>query len=271
MPAPKRGAASERRAAARARHVLVTGAGPGIGRGIALRLARDGYALTLAARTKSRLDATSREIEKAGGAAPLVLALDIRDQAAVERAFACAAGERGPLFALVANAGIGGPNAPGAGDRFAELVATNLSGTYHCLRAAERHLAPGPDARHLVVNASVLARIGVAGYTGYCASKTGLLGLVRALAMELAPRNVQVNALCPGWVDTEMAREGLAGMAKALRTDLAGAKKIAMQAVPLGRMSQPEDVAGLVAWLLSKDARGVTGQALDMNGGAFMI
>ncbi|TAJ23567.1 MAG: SDR family oxidoreductase [Planctomycetota bacterium] len=257
-------------ATARAKHVLVTGAGTGIGRAIALRLARDGYALSLAARTKSKLDATAREIAKAGGAAPLVLALDIRERAAVDRAFARAAKVNGPLHALVANAGIGGANAPGAKDRFAELVATNLNGTYHCLRAAERHLAAGPDARHLVVNASVLARIGVAGYTGYCASKTGLLGLVRALAMELAPQNVQVNALCPGWVDTEMAREGLAGMAKALKTDVAGAKRIAMQAVPLGRMSQPEDVAGLVAWLLSKDARGVTGQAIDMNGGAFM-
>lgn len=258
------------KAESRARHVLVTGAGTGIGRAIALRLARDGYVLTLAARTKARLDATARAIEKAGGAAPLVLALDIRDRAAVDRAFARAAGERGPLLALVANAGIGGPNAPGDGDRFAELIATNLSGTYHCLRAAERHLAAGPQVRHLVVNASVLARIGVAGYTGYCASKTGLLGLVRALAMELAPRNVQVNALCPGWVETDMAREGLEGMAKALRTDVAGAKRIALQAVPLGRMSEPEDVAGLVAWLISKDARGVTGQALDMNGGAYM-
>jgi NAD(P)-dependent dehydrogenase (short-subunit alcohol dehydrogenase family) len=256
---------------ARARHVLVTGAGTGIGRAIALRLARDGCQLTLAARTKARLDETARAIVALGGAEPLVLVLDIRNPAAVDRVFAAAAKQHGPLYALVANAGIGGPNAPGKQDRFADLVATNLSGTYHCLRAAERHLAAGSDARHLVVVASVLARIGVAGYTGYCASKTGLLGLVRALAMELAPRNVQVNAICPGWVDTEMAREGLAGMAKALRTDVAGARKIAMQAVPLGRMSEPDDVAGMIAWLMSKDARGVTGQALDMNGGAFMI
>jgi NAD(P)-dependent dehydrogenase (short-subunit alcohol dehydrogenase family) len=251
-------------------HVYVTGAGSGIGRAIALRLARDGYQLTLAARTKARLDATAREIAKQGGAPPLVQVLDIRNPAAVERAFAAAAKQHGPLHALVANAGIGGPNAAGKQDRFADLVATNLSGTYHCLRAAEQRLAPGPAERHLIVQSSILARIGVAGYSGYCASKAGLLGLVRALAMELAPRNVRVNALCPGWVETDMALEGLAGMAKALRTDLDGARKLALQAVPLGRMSQPEDVAGLVAWLLSKDARGVTGQALDMNNGAFM-
>jgi len=121
-----------------------------------------------------------------------------------------------------------------------------------------------------VAISSILSRIGVPGYTGYCASKAGLLGLVRALAMELAPANVQVNAVCPGWVDTAMAREGLEGMARAMRTTPEEARAVAMQDVPLGRMSSPEDVAGLVAWLLSPDARGVTGQALDMNNGAFM-
>ena len=108
------------------------------------------------------------------------------------------------------------------------------------------------------------------GYTGYCASKAGLLGLVRALAAELAPANVQVNAVCPGWVDTEMAREGLEGMARAMSVPFEEAKRVAMSAVPLGRMSAPEDVAGTVAWLLSPDARGVTGQGIDQNGGAWM-
>jgi NAD(P)-dependent dehydrogenase (short-subunit alcohol dehydrogenase family) len=121
-----------------------------------------------------------------------------------------------------------------------------------------------------VVEYSILARIGVPGYTGYCASKAGLLGLVRALAMELAPREVQVNAVCPGWVDTDMAWEGIDGMAAGLGTTRAEALAAAMADVPLGRMSRPEDVAGLVSWLLSPDARGVTGQALDMNNGAWM-
>lgn len=253
------------------RHIVVTGAGSGIGRAIALRLAAEGAQLSLFARRKVRLAATAKAIASAGGAEPLLASLDIRERAAVERAFATAARAHGKLFALVANSGIGGPNAPGARDRFDELVDTNLRGTYHCLRAAERCLAPGPEVRHLLAMSSILGRIGVGGYTGYCASKTAVIGLVRALAVELAPRNVQVNALCPGWVETEMALEGLAGMAKALRTDLAGARAIAMQQVPLGRMSQPEDVAGMVAWLLSADARGVTGQALDMNNGAFML
>lgn len=245
-------------------HVLLTGAGTGIGRAIALRLAREGAELTLLARDRARLEATSEEV---GGA--FVRSCDIRDQAAVEAAVAEAVEANGPLMAAIANSGAGGPNADGADDRFDELVSTNLNGTYHTLRAAERHLdKDGP--RHLVAISSILARIGVPGYTGYCASKAGVLGLVRALAMELAPRQVQVNAVCPGWVDTAMAHEGLEGMAAGLGISKDEAHAMAMRDVPLGRMGQPEEVAGLVAWLLGPDARGVTGQALDMNGGAWM-
>jgi len=252
------------------KNFVVTGAGTGIGRAIALRLAGEGAALALIARRRAPLDETARAIVAAGGRAPSVFPADVRDAASVRAAFAAARAAHGRLHALVANSGIGGPNAPGAEDRFEELVATNLVGTYHTLRAAQAELAPGPATRHLVVVSSILARLGVAGYTGYCASKAGLLGLVRALAMELAPDNVQVNAVLPGWVDTEMAREGLEGMAQAMGTDLAGAKHAALQAVPLRRFADPKDVAGLVAWLLSDDARGVTGASLDMNNGALM-
>jgi NAD(P)-dependent dehydrogenase (short-subunit alcohol dehydrogenase family) len=251
------------------RHVVVTGAGTGIGRAIALRLASEGAWTSLVARDLARLERTAGAIRAAGGRADC-FPCDIRDRLQVRTAFERAAKLHGPLFALVANSGIGGPNQAGAGDRFDDLVATNLTGTYSCLRAAEAQLAEGPGARHLVVIASILARIGVAGYTGYCASKAGLLGLVRALAMELAPREVQINAVCPGWVDTEMSREGIEGMAKGMRVSFDEAYRIAMQAVPLGRMSAPEDVAGVVAWLLSPDARGVTGQGIDVNGGAWM-
>jgi len=253
-----------------ARHVVVTGAGTGIGRAIASRLADEGAVVSLLARDARRLDAVAKEICTAGGRAQS-FACDVRDKASVDSAFDAAREAAGPLFALVANAGIAGSNAPGADDRFGDIVATNLNGTYACLRAAERHLAAGPDARHLVVLGSVLARIGVAGYTGYCASKAGLLGLVRALAMELAPANVQVNAICPGWVETDMARTGLEGMASAMKVTPEEARRIAMSSVPLGRMSQPAEIAGAVAWLLSPDARGTTGQGIDVNCGAFMI
>jgi NAD(P)-dependent dehydrogenase (short-subunit alcohol dehydrogenase family) len=252
------------------RHIVVTGAGTGIGRAIALRFAGKGARLSLLARDVERLEETA-ELAQAKGATAACFGVDIRKRKLVDATFDACAREHGPIEVLVANAGVGGANRPGPKDRFDDLVATNLTGTYSCLRAAQRHLAPAPGTRHLIVIASILARIGVADYTGYCASKSGLLGLVRALAVELAGDDVQVNAVCPGWVDTEMAREGLAGIAKAANVDVKAAYDMAMSAVPLRRMSAPEDVAGLVAWLASKDARGVTGQALDINGGAFMI
>ena len=247
------------------RHVVVTGAGTGIGRAIAERLAAEGASLTLVARTRERLEATASAIAR-GTVAPA----DIRDREQVESAFDVGVAANGPIHALVSASGVGGPNADGPDERFEDLVATNLTGTYWCVRAAQRRLAPGPEARHLVLVASILARIGVAGYTGYCASKAGLLGLVRALAAELASENVQANAICPGWVDTDMAWEGIDGLATAIGGTRDDAYSVAMRDVPLARMSQPEDIAGTVAWLLSPDARGVTGQAIDQNGGAFM-
>jgi len=253
-------------AAVDGRHVVVTGAGRGIGRAVALRLARDGARLSLLARGE---EALVRTADEAGGA--FVRALDIRDGDAVAHAFAEAADANGPVHALVANSGIGGPNEPGEDDRFFDLVQTNLVGTYHCVRAAQSHLAPGPNRRDVVVISSILARIGVPGYTGYCASKAALLGLVRSLAAELAPANVQVNAICPGWIDTDMAWEGIDLMAEATGISRDDAYADAMREVPLGRMGRPEDVAGTVAWLLGPDSRGVTGQAVDQNGGAFML
>ena len=251
------------------RHIVVTGGGTGIGRSIAIRLAQEGAAITLMGRRDAPLQETLailRDADVNAGAS----SCDIREQAEVDQAFAAAAVVRGPLYALVANAGIGGANMPGPEDRFVDLVNTNLTGTYWCLRAAQRHLEPGPGARHLLVISSILGRFGVPGYTGYCAAKTGLFGLVRALALELAADQVQVNAIAPGWVETEMAVDGLHGLAKEWGMSYDDAFAQAMTQVPLGRMSQPEEIAGMAAWLLSPDSRGFTGQGLDMNNGAWM-
>ncbi|MGH3002000.1 MAG: SDR family NAD(P)-dependent oxidoreductase [Gaiellaceae bacterium] len=233
------------------RHIVVTGAGTGIGRAVAMRLADEGARLTLLARDESRLRGVV--------AGATTRSCDIRDR---EQVFA-AIDE--PLDGLVANAGIGGPNEAGEGDRWGDIVQTNLFGTYWCCRAAEPLL---PDGGRIVAMGSILARIGVAGYTGYCASKAGLLGLVRSLAAELAPRRIQVNAICPGWVNTDMAWQGLDAFPGRTREQ---AFAEAMREVPLDRMSEPEEIAGTVAWLLSADAVGVTGQAVDHNNGAFMI
>ncbi len=252
-------------------HVLITGAGTGIGLAIATRLAEEGAVVSLVARDLARVEAVAADL-RATGATARAWQADVRHSDQIQRAVDLACAAHGALYACVANAGIGGPNSPAdpSGDRFADLVATNLSGTYDTFRAAQRHLAAGPQPRHLLAVASILARIGVGGYTGYCASKAGILGLVRALAVELAPQNVQVNALCPGWVNTSMARQGLEGMAQGMGVSLEEAHRIAMSAVPLGRMSEPQEVAGTVRWMLSADARGLTGQAVDLNHGAFM-
>ena len=249
----------------RGKHVVVTGAGRGIGKAIALRLAREGAALSLVARGADALEQTAAEL---GGA--FTRSVDIRDRAQVDAAFAAAADANGPVHALVANSGIGGPNETGEGGRFYHLVQTNLIGTYDCVRAAQRVFA-ADGRRDVVVISSILARIPVPYYTGYSASKAGLLGLVRSLAAELAPQDVQVNAICPGWVNTDMAWEGIGLLAEALSITKDEAYERAMSEVPLRRMSEPEDIAGTVAWLLSPDARGVTGQAIDQNGGAFML
>ena len=250
-------------------HFLITGAGSGIGRAIALRLAARGAAISLLGRTERTLRETEHLAQAAGATQTAVVIADIRNQSQVVQATQQAVDALGPLKGIVANSGIGGPNFPGEQDRFTDLIETNLIGTYTTLRAAQPHLCTG-EPTYMVVISSILGRFGVPGYTGYCASKTALLGLVRALALELAGNDVHVNAVCPGWVDTDMAREGLEGMAEGMKVSLDEAKAIAMKAVPMGRMSTPEDIAGLVAWLTSPDARGVTGQGIDMNGGAWM-
>ena len=219
---------------------MVTGAGTGIGRAVADRLRAEGYRVTGMGRDPSRVD----------------VPVDIRDRAAVDAAFA----DLAPIHGLIANAGIGGPNEPGPDDRFEELVRTNLLGTYWCCRAAQRL-----GVRRIVVTSSILARIAVPHYTGYSASKAALLGLVRSLAAELAP-DTTVNAIVPGWVDTEMAWAGL----DALPGTRDEAYAEAMQEVPLGRMTRPDEIAGTVAWLLSEDAATITGQGVDHNAGAWM-
>ena len=249
---------------------IVTGAGTGIGRAIALRLASEGHTLGLMARNMDRLENTAEAAREAGAASVNVYACDIQDQQSVNNAFSAAHSDLGDLNGLIANSGVGGANSPGPEDRFVELVQTNLNGTYFCMRAAQAHMGPGPKPRHMIAISSILGRFGVPGYTGYCASKTGILGLVRAMSLELAPEHIRVNAICPGWVDTEMARDGLDGMANGMGITHDEAYAIAMQQVPMRRMSEPEDIAGVVAWLMSADARGVTGQGIDINGGAWM-
>jgi NAD(P)-dependent dehydrogenase (short-subunit alcohol dehydrogenase family) len=248
------------------RNVVVTGAGTGIGRAIVLRLVRDGARVALMGRRRDKLE----EVAKDAGGEAVVVAVDVCDESAVHTAFDEAAAALGPLHGLVANAGVGGPNESGPGDRWDEILRTNLDGSYHCMRAFESHLADSPEARHCIFMSSCLARFGVPGYTAYCASKAALLGLTRALALEWAERGVRVNAICPGWVETEMARAGWQDIATQTGQTLEDARREALDLVPLKRASEPDEIAALVSFLMGEGGRSFTGQVFDPNGGAWM-
>lgn len=250
-------------------HYVITGGGTGIGKAIALRLASEGAKITVIARTESKLQAVVSEIQHQGGIAQY-RTCDIGVQSEVEQVISEAVESFGPLRGVIANSGVGGANFPGPNDRFDLVIQTNLNGTYYTLRSAQAYLVRDELPTHMIVTSSCLARFGVPGYTAYCASKAGLLGMVRAFALELAKQNTQVNALCPGWVDTDMAWEGLEGMAKGMKISVEQAHEIAMKSVPLGRMSKPREIAGTVSWLLSEDGVGVTGQGIDINAGSWM-
>jgi NAD(P)-dependent dehydrogenase (short-subunit alcohol dehydrogenase family) len=253
--------------------ILISGAGTGIGGAIARALDGEGagYRLYLLGRDPARLEQTRSAL--ADPARHRVVRADLRDPRGLAEALERAELGAVPLRAVIANAGLGGENHYGASDRWDEILATNLTGTYHlvnlALPALRRGGAGPAGSRHVLVVSSILGRIGVPRHSAYCASKAGLLGLMRSWASELAPEGIRVNALCPGWVETDMAREGLAAMSA---TDGMGVEQVRARElgrVPLGRMSQPEELGALAAFLISGRERSITGQAIDVNNGAY--
>lgn len=250
------------------KHVVVTGAGTGIGLAISQALAGKGYSLILMGRTLSRLEATQKKLKDPEQ--HQVQTCDVRDRKALETALENAAIDS--LYGAVINAGVGGENSPGDNDRWQEIIDTNLTGSYHTLNACLPYLKKNPENRFrkVVFVSSILARLGVPGYSAYCASKAGILGLMRSVASELAGEKILVNALCPGWVDTAMAQEGIQGFANALKITKEEACQQAMSQVPLGKMSEPEEIANTIAFLMSNAQTSITGQTLDINNGAMM-
>jgi NAD(P)-dependent dehydrogenase (short-subunit alcohol dehydrogenase family) len=249
---------------------LVTGAGRGIGRAIALTLAEEGAQVAVAVRKESDGAAVAAEIVKAGGRAQVVL-LDVVDAASVATGVERAARPDRRLDILVNNAGVGGPT-PFDGDERSDeawqrILDVNLTGTWRVCRAARPFL---PDGGRIVNLSSVTGRFGVPGMAAYSASKHGIIGLTRTLALELAPRKITVNAVCPGWVDTDMGRSGIVLMGKAMQKSADESFQLAAKMAPLGEVLSPPEIAGLVAYLVSPDARNVTGQAVVIDGGQVM-
>lgn len=243
---------------------LITGAGSGIGRAIVVALAEQGHTCYLLGRNENKLEEVRRAL-KAGNHRVLVA-----DVTKAEQMQALLADNPDlALDGIIANAGLGGENHFGEHDRWQAIVDTNLTGTYYTVQYFLPALRRGEGKfRHVVITSSVLARLGVANYSAYCASKAGLLGLTRSWAVQYAPERILVNAICPGWVDTDMAHEGLQGIADAIGITKDAFFDIAMKSVPLGKMSQPEEIAALVSFLLGQVS--MTGQTIDMNGGSMM-
>jgi NAD(P)-dependent dehydrogenase (short-subunit alcohol dehydrogenase family) len=250
-----------------AKRVLITGAGTGIGRSIASTLADQEFSLILCGRNLDKLEKTKSNLKNPASHA--THSCDIRKIGDVQSALEKNNVES--LYGLVANAGIGGENTYGENDRWREVIETNLTGTYQtvqeCLPYLKKDAAP---FKKVVILSSILARLGVPGYSAYCASKAGLLGLTRSLAAEYSGDKILVNALCPGWVNTEMAQEGIEGFADALKITKEQAYQEAMKQVPLGKMSEPEEIAQFIGYLLSEQQSSLTGQTIDINNGALM-
>ncbi len=243
-------------------HAVVTGGGSGIGAAIAEALAGEGASLTLMGRRLDRL--TARAATLPGARA---LACDVTDEAAVESAFAEAASQGGPVAILVNNAG-SAESAPFQRTtlaQFRRMIDVNLTGAFLCSRAALPAMLAGGFGR--IVN--IASTAGLRGYpyvAAYCAAKHGLVGLTRALAQELARQPVTVNAVCPGYADTDMVRNAVDRIVdKTGRSREAATAELA-KVNPQGRLVQPREVAGLVAFLCRRDSAAMTGEAIAVAG-----
>jgi ketoreductase len=193
--------------------------------------------------------------------------MDVRHQKSVDDGIARIVGRFGKIDVVVNNAGISGVTPIGGAETgsWLDIIQTNVIGSYYVTRAAVPHISHGG---RVIMISSVLGKFGVPGYSAYCTAKTGLIGFTRALALELAPRKITVNALCPGWTDTEMARSGMRDIAESQSITVEEFRRQAMSRVPLGEMVEPEEVAGLVAFLCAATGDKITGQAISICGGS---
>lgn len=254
----------------RGRHALVTGAGRGIGAAIARRLAREGAAVTLAGRQRDALDALAAELH-AHGTHVHAVSMDVTDERSVHAGCVDAEAAIGAIDILVNNAGTAesAPLARMDRDHWERMVGVNLTGVFLCCRA----VLPGMLEREFGRIVNIASTAGLRGYAyvaAYTAAKHGVIGLTRALALETARRGVTVNAVCPGYTETEMLERTIANIqAKTGRT--AGEARAELQrSNPQDRLIQPEEVAAAVVWLCGPGTDSVTGQSIVVAGGEVM-
>lgn len=241
------------------RIAMVTGASRGIGRACALELAKAGAKVALAARQAEKLEEVAAEIRAAGGEA-FVAPMDLASHESIKEAFALVAKDFGAVGILVNNAAV---TRDGLALRMKpadwnEVIQTNLSGTFYCIQQVLSSMVRERWGR--IVNiSSVVGEAGNAGQANYVASKAGVIGLTKALAQELASRTVTVNAVAPGFIETDMTA--------VLKEEV---KAAVLAGIPLKRFGKAEDIAAAVRFLCSDEAGYITGHVLDVNGGMYM-
>lgn len=248
------------------RVALVTGGGSGIGRGMALGLADQGVRVAVCGRRAELLEETVARIRERGGSAMGVPA-DVTKRDEVDRLVASVANEWSQIDILVNNAGVSGRTPMDDPDdaRWLNILDVNLTGSYFCSKVVLPHMKhPG----RIINMSSVLGRFGVPGYAAYCTAKHGVLGFTKALALEVAERGITVNAICPTWVDTDMARQGIEETAAVIGMPAEDFRAMAVAAVPIKRMAEVEEVVALVIFLCQPEAASITGQVMNVCGGA---
>ncbi len=224
--------------------------------------------MVVCGRRRRVLDETVELVRSAGGSGESLTG-DVTSAEEVADLFGRVGSEYKRIDILVNNAGMGGPNPieDSSDEHWLTVIATNLHGPFYCTRAALRWI---PKGGRVVNISSVLGRFGVAGYTAYCSSKHGVIGFTRALALELAPRGITVNAICPGWVETDMSLQGMQSGAEAAGISYQEFRRSALDQVPLKEMVQPREIGEMICFLISEGARNITGQSFNVCGGQIM-
>ncbi|MEQ1951068.1 SDR family NAD(P)-dependent oxidoreductase [Mesorhizobium sp. CN2-181] len=245
------------------RHALVTGGGSGVGRAIALALANDGVDVTICGRREAQLEAVAAESERIHG-----IAADVTDEASMQALHAKAEATRGPFDIVVANAGMAS-SAPAQKVSLADwqqTLAVNLTGAFLTVKPALGAMAKRKQGRIIFV-ASTAGLKGYGYVAPYVAAKHGVVGLMRALAAENTKTGVTVNAVCPGFVETDMLEESVRRIVEKTGRSVEDARKSLAATNPQNRFIQPDEVAAAVLWLCSDAARSITGQTISVSGG----